>query len=460
MRHETASFIKSALEKTILHLALILVFFPPLFLVPRVFTHDVTLHTKLLFTGFVSSLAAGLCIVRIMLFSDRISFKDTPVRLAVIIYGISIIISCILSEQPLYSLRESLRIIPFLLIFIFFPRNILTRDAVKIRITALLAGFLTAFYGLCQYFDYNFLLRWFPFIPRYDTARSQIVSTMGNPEYLGSYLSPLVILCIPAFLKKSRPAIQIIYAMLIAILLFTILLTGSRGPVIGMAAGGLFAAIFIFRKAPYKVRKRITVTCSILFLIMLIFIVIFSFPNRLNPRGQNISGRFVSLFDIRSESIKERIMFYVIGSEMISDNPVFGSGEGMFRVKFYPTLNRLLEKDDRAGVRMFIKELKNRVADNSHNDFLQIWIENGIIGFLAFTLAIFMFLGRSIFYLKNKSDISKNHGCEVLAYSSALLCVLVNATFSFPLHMPARSALFWVLFSVSCSMILTTRPNK
>jgi|GEM_PF-534893 len=447
-------------NKGILLLIYVLLFLSPLFLIPRVATYDTVIHLKKLIVDFLVSTIAVLCVIRLIMAPQRISFKKDPVRFLVFVYALLVVVSALLSREKLYSFHRALSLFPLLVLFITIPEILQPRPSTlpgkkpeysnfqilaKLRFVILFTGALVALYGLCQYFGFDFLKRWFPYDLKEELARNYMLSTLGNPEYLGSYLAPIALLILPGVFGGNNNKIRVIYFLLSLILLASLLLTGARGPLIALFAGAIPVLIFIYKKTAPRMQRRFTAIFIFLCIFVFVFMLVFSFPNPINRHNQAILQRFLNLGNVRSTSMKERILFHTIGAELIAERPVFGVGEGMFRVKFYPTLERLAQKDQGSGVYRFIVELKNRVADNTHNDFLQIWIENGTLGFLVFTLAM-SFAMAGAFSQVFKPNLDPERGRLLLGFCAASLCLLVNATFSFPLHMPVRAALFWCVF--------------
>ncbi len=460
MKTLQAYSVKGALDKAILSLILILLFFTPIFLIPKVSTYSPAIDAKNLLVGFVASTAAALCVFRLLLFSHLQKLRKDPLRLSIVGYGMAILLSALLSDEVLYSLREALHILPLLMIFITMPAIISGRACLeKLRIAIVAAGALVAAYGLCQYVGYNFLFRWFPFAFKKMVARNFIFSTIGNPEYLGSYLAPLVLLVLPDLLGRAGRIRRGISGVLCILFLPALLLTGARGAIIGLGVGSVLIIVSFLHQAEPRMRRRLIFALGLLFVCMIMFVIIFSFPNPINRHNEAILHRFRNLANLRSESLKERILFYSIGAEMIAERPILGVGEGMYRVKFYPTLGRLVSRDERAGVVQFTAELKNRVADNAHNDFLQIWVENGTVGFLTFTLAMAIFLAEAMALLFSGNTHPRERQL-LLSLAAATICILVNATFSFPLHSPTRVVLFWCLFGAAHSAVLTFQPSR
>lgn len=455
------------MDKAILLLILSLLFLPPLFLIPHVTTYDTVIHVKNLIVNFTLSTLAILCVVRLFFFYQNNPIHKDPVRILVLLFSLVMLISCLLSREVIYCLRQAIYMWAFHLMFLVMPEIFGSkrggnqfglagdiRYLAKIRLILLFTGFLLAAYGLCQYFGGEFIFRLFRYDIKDKIARNYIISTIGNPEYLGSYLAPLVILFLPELLENTRKVICVLALLGSMIFISAILLTGTRGALVALAGGSILPLVFSYREALPRKRIRILVTLGVLLIFLIVFVIIFSFPNPLNRHNQEIFQRFKNLANLQSTSMKERILFYSIGSEIIARHPLFGAGEGMFRVYFYPATKWLSVKDDKAGVLRFMVELKNRVADNAHNDFLQIWIENGTIGFMFFTLAVTFLIAQACSVVFSRKIDSKKR-LLLVSFAGAALCLLINATFSFPMHTPSRSILFWCLLGATHSGALT-----
>ncbi len=80
----------------------------------------------------------------------------------------------------------------------------------------------------------------------------------------------------------------------------------------------------------------------------------------------------------RSDSASFRVFTWLSTWEMIKTSPIIGSGIGTF----YVDLSRLAE-----GRRYFsLKAKHNTETDHSENEYLEVWYDEGTVGFGIFLL--------------------------------------------------------------------------
>ena len=122
-------------------------------------------------------------------------------------------------------------------------------------------------------------------------------------------------------------------------------------------------------------------------------------------------------------------------------------------------VEQLASQDPRAGMQITLMDLKNRVPENTHNDLLQIWVEQGSLGWLAFSLAMVALFVRLWGQLESR-HLSTQAYILWAGFSAAVICILVNSSFSFPLHTPARATLFWLLVTMLSSFAKRTGDRQ
>ena len=143
---------------------------------------------------------------------------------------------------------------------------------------------------------------------------------------------------------------------------------------------------------------------------------------------------------------------------MIFDHPILGMGSGMFQVKFFQYVEELANRDESGAMPHMMLAIRNRATDNAHNDLLQFWVETGAIGFMLFMLFLasyFVTITRSIL-----EEPGSNYYKQIqMGMLAAVLSISISAGFSFPLHLPVRASLFWVLSALSCSLYFMRRKQ-
>ncbi len=422
----------------------------PNFIVPRVATLNPAVHSKTLMLQWL------VVVLLLVAWLGRKSLAILPLRLGEITLGgfvLASLVSVVTAVEPRYAFRESWHFLLLPLVslgLVRFSLSDLERE--KLFWTLVAGGVVSAVYGLCVYFGYDFLRPWYPFAYSKADARNYVHSFLGNPEYFGGYMAPLAVVAFGCALAPGKERwSRLIWVGLAAFFLLSLVLSGTRGALLGTVSGVTYVGYGVLRQQDKAVKRIAYKAIAALLFLCVATVVVLSVPNPLNVRRMRLAQRFVSLFDLSSDSIRERILFYTVGSRMIRDHPLLGVGPGCFKLQFYPYIARLVEEDPRAGFRHFAETLQGRLAEHAHNDYLEFFCDSGIVGFASFCAVVagLVVTGRRIARLSTKSASLPNPLRNAMAQAQtalgALFCLLINAIFSFPLHLPVRATVFWVL---------------
>ncbi|MCK4241213.1 MAG: tetratricopeptide repeat protein, partial [Candidatus Atribacteria bacterium] len=174
----------------------------------------------------------------------------------------------------------------------------------------------------------------------------------------------------------------------------------------------------------------------------------FALPNPLNKPGTVISkikGRISISQFTQDSSLKRRIAIWKFTALMIKDRPILGSGLGTFK---YNSLNYQAKFFDQGENRSLYPY---GIADKVHNEYLQLGAELGIIGLAIFIWLMITYFNYGIRYLKREKNEQKQG--IVIGLMGAVLAVLVDGIFGFPLHLPATIVLFWLALALTFAMI-------
>lgn len=333
---------------------------------------------------------------------------------ALLLYFISIIISLFPSINMRSSLQQVYQISA--LICLFFLVSSLDKNQTKRLIeTVLFSACLISIYAIYQYwwgFGYTkeYLARHSSDLLENRYVREilltrRAIATFFSPNMLGAYLAMAMPLCAGVLLDRMRRKLP--YALHVGYLIFiftALALTKSLAAWLSLGLGGV---MFLVLAKPFH-RKRNIAIC-IFILIMPLFIVFLRSSVFLDAANQQ-------------NTILQRLGFWKSSVAIIKDFPISGIGIGNLG-NIYPKYRNLLSNET-----MF-----------SHNIFLQIWAENGILGLIAI---IFLLLS----FIKNSFRIERDPVNTGLLISSYIF--IINNMFDFSYFIPQVSFLWWISLGI------------
>ncbi|MBI2485750.1 MAG: O-antigen ligase family protein [Deltaproteobacteria bacterium] len=116
---------------------------------------------------------------------------------------------------------------------------------------------------------------------------------------------------------------------------------------------------------------------------------------------------------------------------MIRDFPLFGTGFGTFS-HVYPLYKKFIEKAV--------------VYSYAHNDYLQLMVETGILGFLCIITALLLFIFSSLRSLNRFSQEEDYFSFSlILAGLTGIISLLIHSLADFNLHIPSNALYFALL---------------
>jgi len=125
---------------------------------------------------------------------------------------------------------------------------------------------------------------------------------------------------------------------------------------------------------------------------------------------------------------------------IIKDFPLFGIGLANFNYLFF-------------HYKSFYSE---RRFSYTHNDFLQVLVELGIVGFLLLVIAIYYFYKQVLYYPWEKGSRTKAIAFGII---SSTFAILLHSFFDFPMQIPANSLLFTILIACLFAFIKINTPK-
>ncbi|MFO7881826.1 MAG: O-antigen ligase family protein [Kosmotogaceae bacterium] len=432
--------------ETIIYLAMILVI--PLFIV-RGFTHEPSTGKHLIYTfGFAVLLIIGLLKKR----ENSLRIYYNKVHIAALGFGVAAILSIfpLLQDNPHYF-RYTLDIAIYALIVvitgIYISNTFKTRPKIELAMLFfVITAAIVSFNGLLNYYiGYDLFMG----KTGDSLTRAAMRSTIGNPNFVSDYMGltiPMVIyfLVNPKPLKelfKSKLSVTILKSVLLAFLvpmLAAIFVAETRTVMVGILVGNLLFIVFylLLSRKIESFKKDDFVRIGKIFVVLaLILVVVTSYlyltPTPVSGGGQiNVTSRIGSAisssrsWNERFSAWKNSIYQWVDDSNRM--HLVFGTGIGTFQ------LYHLLYSPDVLQSNPGYMTVWNNFK-RTHNDYLQVLGETGLIGFI-FIILFMLFLViryfRVIFKLHNRIDLLM-YG----ALGAGIFSLTVHTLFEFPLHM-------------------------
>lgn len=164
--------------------------------------------------------------------------------------------------------------------------------------------------------------------------------------------------------------------------------------------------------------------------IISLFIVFLSSILLYGSGGSRVIDKNYNILNIESdESLNQRLNFYEIAFDLFREKPLIGHGVGSWK---YESIGYKKSENNTVLIPYY-----------THNDFLQILVETGIIGLGIFSLIILYLLNCMFKLLKRDKDIS--------VFTILFIFFFLNSMINFPSH---RSQEF-VPFILCCSLIMS-----
>lgn len=344
---------------------------------------------------------------------NELSFMDRSMESKFLLgYVVLMLISIPFSLDPMTSIfGSSYRYDGMLSFLLYFAAFVIAKNAKNIgnvvfKVIALTST-LVATLGILQFYDIDPIpSKWYA-IPWENTA----FSTMGNPNFLGSYLVLSIPVAIYLFFYLEKKYGLVVYTLL----LLCLLCSQTRGAWIGMFVS--LIAFLILHGISHGYKKRDLVKVFIIITTTIVVVAFFTISS-----GDVFLARFFSIFIDFSKWINKSEETYLVGSfriflwgkviELIKMRPVFGFGID----SLYIAMNNTF-RDEIIQVYGVYKNW-----DKAHNEFLNIAVSTGIPSLLAY-------LGFLGFVIKKAFGRLKIHPGHV-ALLSAVIGYLTQAMFN------------------------------
>lgn len=326
------------------------------------------------------------------------------------------------------SLRPALVYTVFMLGYFLVVNLIRSREwFMRAVIGVVSSGAIVSLYGIYQNFFGSGDTTWHD-ADMFADIKSRVVSTFENPNVLAEYLIMILPLCVALFFacKGGKPKFGA--ALLLALFGGCLIYTWSRGAWLGLLIG-LLIFFLVYSKHTLSV---------LLFSVLGIPFLPFVLP-------ESITSRFLSIGNLADSSTSYRVSIWRGVLNMLEDFSLsgIGIGNGPFSM-VYPVYSL-------SGC---------ETAQHSHNLYLQITAELGIMGLIIFLALLFIFLQSSLEFHGNEKRSEK-------LYSTAILCgilsVLAQGMTDYIWYNYRVFLMFWMLIGLGAAIrktMTSTAPKE
>ena len=328
---------------------------------------------------------------------------------ALVVFVLSIVLSAATSLFPGASLNYLIFYAVGFLLVLIIVSSVKTGNRLNILVEILIVGVaVTGLYGLWQWKVVGV-----PVNPALTDVKlnqgmfGRIFSTMGNANVYGE----LLILTMPFFwaivMNSKTAAKKLLFGLFFVPVFISLFLTGSRSAWVSFA---ISVFIFVF----FKNRRFIPL------LLIAGAICIPFLPD-------SIYRRIVTLFNPNDTSAGYRQSIFESVTPMLNDYWVTGVGLGTD--SFSIIFNRYMS-------------YKLQTVAHTHNLYLQVWLESGLIAIVSFIWFIFRIFKNSIIGIFGKADVKI--GNILIAGIASISGILVMGMADYVWFFNRIMLIFWV----------------
>ena len=328
----------------------------------------------------------------------------------------------------------------------------------------LLGGILSSFVVLDQHYLWT---DWSHRLPRH--THSVPAGIIFNHNFAAEYHAPLLPLCLGALLYfRNFPLRILLGASLFLIFLPSLSLSLARGAWVGMISGCVLSALcflfmlFLKRKTMVLAVLRSSGMLASVFIALSLALPLFLYtspywkksePSGTVPSTSGEAKEFESIIPsaegVDSSSNRRLVLWQDALRACLSKDFLFGKGTDHYELHFHESA----ELSDKTTGGLLVRHV--------HNDFIQAFYENGIVGLIGF-LGIWGFVLRrgllSSLACAKKSDL-RGLGLR-MGLIAACLTFLAEAFFEFPARSPCVVVVAWSALGILLGLVLREPGNR
>ncbi len=357
------------------------------------------------------SLASFGSLALYILCTPKSKLKYYPINKYVYVFALIYFISIFISVDIKGSLYGGFLTVMFIMFYIVVINCIKKKIQFRVLLTLMIAaGIFVSFYGFYQYINPGKFGGVWVDKDMFESIQFRVYSTLGNPNVLGEYLLLIIPTAVACFFVAKNNIFKLFYFFAAGVMMVCLILTYSRGCYLGiMVAAGVFMVLL----------DRRFIILGILGLLLMPFVL-----------PDTIINRFMSIGNMQDSSTSYRFYIYMGTISMLKDYWLSGIGPGQSAYnKVYPYYGY------------------NQIsAPHSHNTFLQVMCDTGIMGIILFVSVIYQFFKLLFRAYINIDD--KTTKIFVISFMSSISGFIVQSLFDYTFYNYRVTLLFWIYIAL------------
>jgi putative inorganic carbon (HCO3(-)) transporter len=278
------------------------------------------------------------------------------------------------------------------------------------------AAMVTGFIGIYQLVMKIVDMTWVD-VDLFGAIQLRTFASFANPNVFGTYLLLTVPLSAVMIIYAKNVLLKLAALGVTGLLLYNLVMTYSRGCYLALAVAALFFILLIGKRIMVFVMAGL-LTLPVTLPLMIPFI------------PQNVLNRILSITNLSDSSTSYRLSIWQATLRILQDFWAVGLGQGIEAyTKVYPYYG-----------------FNAVVAPHSHNLFLQIFVETGILGLLVFLGLLAAFFRTMASYLRKERDWRRK--AVAMAMMSGVVGFLFQGIFDYVFYNNRVLLIFYIYLAL------------
>ncbi|MCB9868161.1 MAG: O-antigen ligase family protein, partial [Phycisphaerales bacterium] len=386
----------------------------------------------------IGLLCLGALLLPALLLARRGHHELSRTDLAVLVFGAATLLSTLFGPAPAAFFRESLYAAAFLVVYFLVRWMRPSRgQLIVLGCGTAVAVLLVSVAGILQ----NRGIETLDYALKERRGKGQIVSLLGNPNYVASFLAPALFLLAGFAIAARHWVWRVVFAMALLPLGWCLALAGGRAAWLGMLAGVFVVAVLLLmvrtggRLKPWHwlAVGAAPIAAALLLLLAL----------RIAAPNFDLADRLTSYRELHL-----RLFPWMIGRGMFLDHPLLGIGYGRFFAAYDPYVIDFFQASTRHRLYEYVLKLApGERPDHLHNEYFQVLVETGLVGLAAF-MAVLANATSGAFARLRDGATERTERAAIALFLGAAACTAVDAFWGFPLRLPCSGLLFWLVLAL------------